>query len=90
MSFPLGGHRTEWIAPSRRLEAYRRDRRKDQLLQEKGDFVLRFLAEEVEKSLISCWMQSAGLSLPVACAIKAVSGSQAKPLICRMRTLVRE
>ena len=29
------------------LEAYRRDRRKDALLQERGYFVLRFLAEDV-------------------------------------------
>jgi superfamily II DNA or RNA helicase/very-short-patch-repair endonuclease len=32
-------------------EAYRRDRRKDQLLQEHGYFVLRFLAEDVGKRL---------------------------------------
>jgi len=32
-------------------EAYRRDRRKDQLLQENGYFVLRFLAEDVGKDL---------------------------------------
>lgn len=32
-------------------ECYRRDRRKDALLQENGYFVLRFLAEEVGKSL---------------------------------------
>jgi very-short-patch-repair endonuclease len=31
--------------------AYRRDRRKDQLLQENGHFVLRFLAEDVGKEL---------------------------------------
>jgi superfamily II DNA or RNA helicase/very-short-patch-repair endonuclease len=31
--------------------AYRRDRRKDQLLQERGYFVLRFLAEDVAKDL---------------------------------------
>lgn len=31
--------------------AYRRDRRKDQLLQESGYFVLRFLAEDVGKEL---------------------------------------
>jgi very-short-patch-repair endonuclease len=30
-------------------EAYRRDRRKDQLLQEHGYFVRRFLAEDVRK-----------------------------------------
>jgi very-short-patch-repair endonuclease len=30
---------------------YRRDRRKDQLLQENGYFVLRFLAEDVGKEL---------------------------------------
>lgn len=33
------------------LEAYRRDRRKDALLQEHGYFVLRFLAEDVGKRL---------------------------------------
>ena len=33
------------------VEAYRRDRRKDQLLQESGYFVLRFLAEDVGKKL---------------------------------------
>jgi superfamily II DNA or RNA helicase/very-short-patch-repair endonuclease len=32
-------------------EAYRRDRRKDQLLQENGYFVLRFLAEDVGRDL---------------------------------------
>lgn len=32
-------------------EAYRRDRRKDALLQEKGYFVLRFLAEDVHRRL---------------------------------------
>ena len=31
--------------------AYRRDRRKDQLLQESGYLVLRFLAEDVGKEL---------------------------------------
>jgi very-short-patch-repair endonuclease len=31
--------------------AYRRDRRKDQLLQENGYVVLRFLAEDVAKNL---------------------------------------
>ena len=31
--------------------AYRRDRRKDQLLQERGYFVLRFLAEDVSQEL---------------------------------------
>jgi len=32
-------------------EAYRRDRRKDALLQENGYIVLRFLAEDVGKRL---------------------------------------
>ena len=32
-------------------DAYRRDRRKDHLLQENGYFVLRFLAEDVGKDL---------------------------------------
>ena len=32
-------------------EAYRRDRRQDQRLQEHGYFVLRFLAEDVGKRL---------------------------------------
>ena len=34
-------------------DAYRRDRRKDQLLQENGYLVLRFLAEDVGKELDS-------------------------------------
>jgi superfamily II DNA or RNA helicase/very-short-patch-repair endonuclease len=33
------------------IDAYRRDRRKDQLLQQNGYFVLRFLAEDVGKDL---------------------------------------
>jgi Protein of unknown function (DUF559) len=33
------------------LDAYRRDRRKDALLQENGYFVLRFLTEDVSKRL---------------------------------------
>jgi very-short-patch-repair endonuclease len=33
--------------------AYRRDRRKDQLLQENGYLVLRFLAEDLAKELDS-------------------------------------
>jgi very-short-patch-repair endonuclease len=33
------------------LDAYRRDRRKDALLQEHGYFVLRFLAEDVGAKL---------------------------------------
>jgi very-short-patch-repair endonuclease len=33
------------------VEAYRRDRRKDALLQENGYLVLRFLAEDVGKHL---------------------------------------
>jgi very-short-patch-repair endonuclease len=32
-------------------DAYRRDRRKDRLLQEHGHFVLRFLAEDVGQDL---------------------------------------
>ena len=32
-------------------EAYRRDRRKDALLQQNGYFVLRFLAEDTGKNL---------------------------------------
>ena len=32
-------------------EAYRRDRRKDALLQQNGYFVLRFLAEDLRKRL---------------------------------------
>ena len=32
-------------------EAYRRDRRKDALLQQNGYFVLRFLAEDAGKNL---------------------------------------
>ena len=33
------------------VDAYRRDRRKDRLLQQHGYFVLRFLAEDVGKHL---------------------------------------
>jgi very-short-patch-repair endonuclease len=33
--------------------AYRRDRRKDQLLQENGYFVLRYLAEDLAKEIDS-------------------------------------
>jgi very-short-patch-repair endonuclease len=35
----------------RHLQNYRRDRRKDTLLQENGFFVLRFLAENIGKKL---------------------------------------
>ena len=45
------GGRAGRRAASRRPSAYRRDRRKDQLLQENGYFVLRFLAEDVGKEL---------------------------------------
>lgn len=34
-----------------RTDVYRRDRRKDQLLQENGYLILRFLAEDVGKEL---------------------------------------
>ena len=42
-----------WTAASiwQNLDAYRRDRRKDALLQEHGYFVLRFLAEDVGAKL---------------------------------------
>jgi very-short-patch-repair endonuclease len=33
------------------VDAYRRDRQKDRLLQEHGYFVLRFLAEDVGRNL---------------------------------------
>jgi very-short-patch-repair endonuclease len=36
--------------------AYRRDRRKDQRLQENGYLVLRYLAGDLAKELDSCWM----------------------------------
>jgi hypothetical protein len=45
-------------------EAYRRDRRKDALLQQHGYFVLRFLAEDVGKQLDAC----AGCSSDSTCA----------------------
>lgn len=32
-------------------DAYRRDRKKDELLQENGYFILRFLADDVMKNL---------------------------------------
>ena len=37
----------------RRCRGYRRDRRKDQLLQENGYLVLRFLAQDLAKELDS-------------------------------------
>jgi very-short-patch-repair endonuclease len=39
------------VRSTRRPAAYRRDRRKDRLLQENGYLVLRFLAEDVAKDL---------------------------------------
>ncbi|HBI16110.1 MAG TPA: hypothetical protein DDY20_11445 [Desulfobulbaceae bacterium] len=39
------------IGPASDPQAYRRDRRKDQLLQENSYFVLRFLAEDAGKFL---------------------------------------
>lgn len=42
-------------------EAYRRDRRKDRLLQQNGYFILRFLAEDVGTDLdgvLDCILQS--------------------------------
>jgi hypothetical protein len=42
---------TTFIRGALRVEAYRRDRRKDALLQESGYLVLRFLAEDVGKRL---------------------------------------
>ena len=44
-------HRTRWRAAPRGSGAYRRDSRKDLLLQENGYFVLRFLAEDVGNDL---------------------------------------
>lgn len=53
--------------------AYRRDRCKDQLLQENGYFVLRFLAEDVGKefdsvldAILRALSRSRGSSTPVA------------------------
>jgi len=43
-SWPRGLDSAQHLADS---DAYRRDRRKDALLQENGYFVLRFLAEDV-------------------------------------------
>jgi superfamily II DNA or RNA helicase/very-short-patch-repair endonuclease len=61
---PAGSLEVDLLCPERRLvieldgsqhladpEAYRRDRRKDQLLQENGYFILRFLTEDVGKEL---------------------------------------
>ena len=41
-------------------DAYRRDRRKDALLQEQGYLVLRFLAEDVGSTSIKFWTPSCG------------------------------
>jgi Protein of unknown function (DUF559) len=49
--------------------AYRRDRRKDQLLEENGYFVLRFLAEDVGKELdavLRCDPEGACSASPVS------------------------
>ena len=50
---PIRGWPSSWTARSiwRIRVAYRRDRRKDQLLQENGYLVLRFLAEDVGREL---------------------------------------
>ncbi|MDE2449094.1 MAG: DUF559 domain-containing protein, partial [Gammaproteobacteria bacterium] len=61
---PAGSLEVDLLCPEARLvieldgsqhladpQAYRRDRRKDQLLQENGYFILRFLAEDVGKEL---------------------------------------
>jgi superfamily II DNA or RNA helicase/very-short-patch-repair endonuclease len=61
---PAGSLEVDLLCPEARLvleldggqhladpDAYRRDRRKDQLLQENGYFILRFLAEDVGKEL---------------------------------------
>jgi very-short-patch-repair endonuclease len=37
-------------------DAYRRDRRKDELLQENGYFILRFLADDVMNNLGELWL----------------------------------
>ena len=59
-------------------DAYRRDRRKDQVLQENGYFVLRFLAEDVGKNLdlvldgiLRAWRTASGkqMLLPEAIGI---------------------
>jgi superfamily II DNA or RNA helicase/very-short-patch-repair endonuclease len=62
-------------------EAYRRDRRKDQLLQENGYFVLRFLAEDVGKRLdmILDMIQRTLCSRQRAGRQAALSGSTASP-----------
>jgi very-short-patch-repair endonuclease len=49
--------------------AYRRDRRKDQLLQENGYLVLRFLAEDVGKELdmvLDAILRAIGQRAPLA------------------------
>src|SRR5262249_51665517 len=48
---PRGGIELDGAQHLQDPDAYRRDRRKDQLLQENGYFVLRFLAEDVGKCL---------------------------------------
>ena len=54
--------------------AYRRDRRKDQLLQENGYFVLRFLAEDVGKDL------DAVLDAILSACRRRQSAAKAEPL----------
>jgi very-short-patch-repair endonuclease len=58
--------------------AYRRDRRKDQLLQENGYLVLRFLAEDVAKDLDS-----------VLDGILRSLSSRRKPVTTNLLTVVR-
>ena len=58
--------------------AYRRDRRKDQLLQENGYLVLRFLAEDLAKELDS-----------VLDAILRSMSSRRKPVTTNLLTVVR-
>ena len=59
--------------------AYRRDRRKDQLLQENGYLVLRFLAEDVGKEL----------DLVLDSILRALSHRQASALAVHRLTIAR-
>jgi very-short-patch-repair endonuclease len=59
--------------------AYRRDRRKDQLLQENGYLVLRFLAEDVGKEL----------DLVLDSILRALSHRRASASVVQPLTIVR-
>ena len=62
--------------------AYRRDRRKDQLLQENDYLILRFLAEDVGKELdlvLDTVLRGLGRRTPSSSVVRPVSISRRMP-----------